>query len=608
MAFTRYRLHPAFCWLSCSLLAVLLVGCGDPAGPPATTQATKTSLQAEQKTGPESAREDRSKTPADFVGSSQPAVSQLAVRPEIVPAFRDVAAELGVEFESFPDAVPGRFFLPEVMGSGAAWGDFDVDGILDLYVSNGCPLDPAAAAQPQHHPHFYLGTRDRRFRDVTAAAHAGWVDYGQGCAVGDYDVDGFPDLYLANYRANRLLHNNGDGTFTDVTEEAGVGDPRWSSSAAWFDLDRDGDLDLYVVNYMDVTFEKHKVCRIDNKPAYCGPGSHAATPDSVYLNDGTGQFHDALEELGFVAADGKGLAIIAADLDDDRIPEIYVANDMTPNFLFARDKSTSDMPGLHFTEVAAQSGCAVSGTGMNEASMGVACADFDNDGRLDLFLTHYYHTKNTLYRNLGGLLFDDDSRRTRIAALSRESLGFGNSAFDVDRDGDVDLFVANGHVLGPLIEPYAMRPQLMTNDRGLFSDVSQFCGPYFRNKCLGRSVAAADFDDDGDLDIGITHLDRSFALLRNDTATKRDWLGIDLRTRSRIPPVGGMVLVKRGSLQMMRPISAGGSYLANGDSRLLFGLGSGTGPVEIEVRWPSGRTDKQTLTEVNRYLVLTSDQ
>ncbi len=529
--------------------------------------------------------------------------------PVVKPVFVDVAKELGIEFVQFNDAVPGRFFLPEVMGSGAAWGDFDLDGAGDLFLSNGCPLDPASPAQPQHHSRLYRGASGAAFQDVSAVSHAEFVGYGQGCAVGDFDVDGFPDLYLANFGPNRLLHNNGDGTFSDVTVLAGVADPRWSSSAAWWDADADGDLDLYVVNYMDVTWLNRKSCEYDGRPGYCGPGNSQAVPDAVYLSDGQGGFQDAVLERGFTAENGKGLALIITDLNDDRVPEVYVANDMTPNFLFTRRAAAGDRPAeLQYREIAMTAGCATSGTGMNEASMGVSCADFDNDGRIDLFLTHYYHTKNTLYRNLGNLLFDDDSRRTRIAALSSESLGFGNAAFDADRDGDTDLFVANGHVLGPLQEPNAMLPQLLFNSGGQFSDVSRFAGPYFKERWLGRSVAAADFDHDGDLDIGVTHLERPFVLLRNDTDTRRDWLGIELRTRSRIPPVGGQVIVQRGGLRIMQAVSSGGSYLSSGDPRLLFGLGDSDAPVNVEIRWPSGRTDHLQNVQLNRYLRLVEGQ
>lgn len=579
----------------CVGLILTLPGCGPLKSGPLKPAAVTPSSDRQSSVEPPAARLN--------------AASGLSIAPSISvkPDFKNVASEVGIDFTQFNDAVPDRFFLPEVMGSGAAWSDFDRDGTLDLFLSNGCPLDPSAQPQPQQHSRLYRGTRGDTFRDVSMAAHADAIGYGQGCAVGDFDVDGFPDLYLANYGPNRLLHNNGDGTFSDVTAAAQVGDPRWSSSAAWFDVDADGDLDLYVVNYMDVTLQNHKRCQYDGRPGYCGPGSHQALQDAVYLSDGQGGFHDAVHELGFIAEDGKGLALIVADFNDDRLPDVYVANDMTPNFLFTRAaRAENGKPEAAYREIATIAGCATSGTGINEASMGVACADFDNDGRLDLFLTHYYHTKNTLYRNLGNLLFDDDSRRTRIATVSRESLGFGNVALDFDRDGDSDLFVANGHVLGPLQQPNAMLPQLLSNDGGQFSDISQLAGPYFAERWLGRSVAGADFDEDGDLDIAVTHLERPFALLRNDTRADSDWLGIQVRTRSRIPAVGGMVIVERGKLKVTQPIAAGGSYLASGDPRLLFGLGKSNEPVNVEIRWPSGRTDHHKDVEVNRYLQLTS--
>ncbi len=580
------------------VLALVLAGCDGKPPRNATRVATDPTVQKSSDTTPKSTRPPIAPSPS--AGGRAPA---------LMPAFKNMALELGLDFTQFNDAVPGRFFLPEVMGSGAAWGDFDLDGVLDLFLSNGCPLDPSAPPRPEHHARLFYGSPTGTFRDVTSAGVGEFVGYGQGCAVGDYDADGFADLYLANYGPNRLLHNNGDGTFSDVTSVAQVGDPRWSSSAAWFDVDADGNLDLYVVNYMDVTLRNHKICQYDGKPGYCGPGGFEATPDAVYISDGQGGFRDAVTELGFTADHGKGLTIIVADLNDDRLPDVYVANDMTPNFLFTRVAgSATGRPGVRYREIAQVAGCATSGTGMNEASMGVACADFDHDGRLDLFLTHYYHTKNTLYRNLGNMLFDDDSRRTRIAAVSRESLGFGNVAFDFDRDGDTDLFVANGHVLGPFHEPNAMLPQLLANDGGQFNDISQFAGPYFAEKVLGRCVAAADFDSDGDLDIGVTHLEHPFALLRNDTDTQRDWLGIELRNKSRIPPVGGLVIVQRGTLRIMQPISAGGSYLASADARLLFGLGSATGSVDVEVRWPSGKTDHLKNVDLNRYLRVTLEE
>ena len=531
------------------------------------------------------------------------ATASKTLESHITPCFVDVARDSGLDFTYFTDAVADRYLLPEIMGGGAGWLDFDGDGRFDLYVRDGCRLESPESTPQDRISRLFRNVGQGQFLDVTKTSGTGFQGYGQGCAVGDFDVDGFPDIYLTNYGANALFQNNGDGTFTDVTSTAGVGGGRWGSSAVWFDADGDGQLDLYVANYMDVTLANNKICEYDKKPGYCGPGSHEALPDLLYLNRGDGAFIDATHELGFFEADGKGLAIVVADFDDDLRPEVYVANDMTPNHLFTQshDFDVEGIPRRLYSNVAHSAGCAVSDAGQNEAGMGIACADFDGDGRPDLFVTHYYHMKNTLYRNRGHLIFDDDSRRSRIAVTSFESLGFGTWAFDYDRDGDSDLIVANGHVLGPHHTPNQMRPQLLLNTRGVFSDISDEAGEYFQGHWLGRGVAAADYDDDGDLDLAITHLDRRLALLRNDTQTGRRFIGLQLQTESRIPPIGGRVIVTCGALRQVLPIMAGGSYLSASDTRILVGLAEASGPVQVEVYWPSGRIDVLKDIEPERY-------
>lgn len=531
-----------------------------------------------------------------------PAPGQSAVR----PVFVDVARSSGIDFTFFSDTVPGRYFLPEIMGGGIAWLDYDGDGRLDVYFRNGTNLPLAAAPAGRHQSRLFRNLGGGRFAEAGASSGADVEAYGQGCAAADYDADGFVDLYLSNFGADFLLHNNGDGTFSDVTASAGVSDPLWSTSAVWCDFDGDHDLDLYVANYMDVTFETHKVCEYSGRPGYCGPGSFHSLPDAVYLNQGDGTFVESAAELGFVDDNGNGLAVIAADFDDDLRPEIFVANDMTPNHLFTRS-THFDSPGSQrrmYTNVAPAGGSAVSFAGLNEAGMGVACADFDNDGRLDIFVTHYYHQKSTLYRNRGRLIFDDDSRRTRIAAVSYESLGFGACALDYDRDGDADLFVANGHVLGPEQEPNAMRAQLLMNQNGSFYDISDRAGPYFQKLLLGRGVASADYDDDGDIDIAVSHLDQRVALLRNETETGRRFLGLDLATVHRATPVGGRVIVTAGSHCQVLPIAAGGSYLSSGDSRIVAGLPDDSGSVQVEILWPSGRVDRFDQLTPDRYWII----
>jgi enediyne biosynthesis protein E4 len=522
--------------------------------------------------------------------SPRPAIvvtlDETAPKVEVRPAFTDVAKQVGIDFTFFNDEVAGRYFLPEVMGGGAAWLDYDLDGWLDLYLVNGASLAAPDPSQSEHLNCLFRGDGSR-FQDVAASAgvlHSG--GFGQGCCVGDYDADGFPDLYICNYGPNRLLKNNGDGTFSDVTEVAGVGDPLWGTSPAWVDLNDDALLDLFVTNYLDCTFANHKVCEYDGQPGYCGPGAHDAAPDRAYLSNGDGTFTEASELLGLNAPNGKGLAIAVVDFDGDAKPEIYVANDMAENFLYRRKGSGSD---LRYENVAGVAGCNISGEGNVEASMGIACADFDGDGRIDIFVTNYYSKSNILFRNLGDMLFVDDRRRTRIAATSFQNLGFGTVAFDYDQDGARDLFVANGHVLGPLHKPNEMHPQLLHNDGvGCFDDVSRIAGSYFEGLWLGRGAAGADYDNDGDVDLVVTHLHRPVALLKNETRTDNHFVGFDLRCQNRIPPWGGRIVVTAGDRRLVVPVVGAGSYLCDGDPRIVIGLGKWDRDVDVEIHWPSG--------------------
>lgn len=533
-----------------------------------------------------------------------------AVRPE----FENVAASAGVDFNYFNDEVADRFYLPEIMGGGAAWFDFDGDGLQDLYLVNGQRLvgnDPEAA---EHVGRMWRNRGHGRFDEMTLAAMVATRGYGHGISVGDFNVDGFPDLYLSNFGPDVLLQNNGDGTFQEVTAAAGMVDDLWGFGGVWFDADSDDDLDLYVINYLDWNFSNTRVCELDGIPIYCGPSEYVAQRNLLYLSRGDGTFEESAEQSGLDAPDGKSLAVAAADLDEDLLAEVYVANDMAANFLFTRTRSAEPSdpaaPSRPYQEVAALKGCAVDDRGFFEASMGIACGDYDRDGRPDLYLSHFYQRKNTLYQNLGELQFEDASRRTRIAQLTHEYLGFGTVAFDYDRDGWLDLLTTNGHVFGAKYPIREMKPQLLRNDRtGSFVDVSNQAGSYINSTSLGRGVAAADYDDDGDTDFLVTHLHRPAALLRNDTGTKGAFLGLELQTANRIPPVGGRVIVRTGAMELVTPVVAGGSYLCSNDPRLLIGLGEVSGPVEVEVHWPGSERRVESLTlEVNRYWLLVEGQ
>ncbi|MBT6157683.1 MAG: CRTAC1 family protein [Planctomycetaceae bacterium] len=546
-------------------------------------------------------------TPKVGTGLSTMTRSDAFVAPKITPKFTDVAELCGVAFERFSDIVPGRFFLPEIMGGGAAWFDYDGDGWLDLYVVNGCQLDDPDLSQTNYVNRLFRNEGNGSFSDVTFSSGALENGYGQGCAVGDFNADGFPDLYVTNFGKNSLLENNGDGTFSKVGSMAGVNDPSWGTSTVWLDLDDDSDLDLYVVNYLDLHRGNSEVCEYNGKKGYCGPGSYQATADRVYLNQNDGTFIESAGKMGLEAVDGKGLAVIAADFDYDGMPDVYVANDMAANFLFTRTRDLADGPrsSSQFHNVAQASGCAVSRDGKNEASMGIACADFDGDGLIDIFLTHYFQAKNTLYRNRGSLIFDDDSRRSRIAATSFATLGFGTATFDYDRDGGIDLFITNGHVLGPEHEPFAMKPQLLRNDgTGRFDDISPLAGEYFLDRFVGRGVATGDYDNDGDADLAVTHLHRPMSLLRNETETGRHFLGLQLKTATRTLAVGGRVVLTFGKQKRVIALTSGGSYLSSSDSRLLVGLGDFSGTVDLEIRWPSGKVEQFQGLENDRYWLI----
>jgi enediyne biosynthesis protein E4 len=522
------------------------------------------------------------------------------------PVFKNVAAAKGVDFSRFNDEVPGRFFLPEVMGGGVAWLDFDSDGLLDLYSVNGCLLWDQEPADSDHTNKLFRNTHNG-FQEVSRISGSTDVRYGQGCAVGDFNSDGFQDLYVTNYGRNTLLSGNGDGTFSDVTSEAGVGCELWSTSSTWLDADQDGLLDLYVVNYLNVTRENHKPCDYGGIAGYCGPGSWEAASDVLYLNSGDGHFKMAeaiAEDLN--QANAKGLAVAVADFDGDTVAEVYVANDMAPNFLLKRTQhqNASDQP--LYRDVAVQAGCAVSNEGENEASMGIACSDFDGDGLVDIFLTDFYESKNTIYRNLGALFFEDASRQTRIAATSFDKLGFGTVAFDANLDGADDIFIANGHVLGPNVEPYKMTQQLLLNDgRGTFSDVSSSVADYFLVPCLGRGVAGGDFDNDGRVDVAVNHLDLPLALLQNQTPQRHHFIGLELLPGNRCYPAGGRVIIDSAQGKRVIPIVAGGSYLSTNDHRLVIGLAENSDPVDIEVYWSHGKSSSYKKLAVDKYWMLT---
>jgi hypothetical protein len=484
--------------------------------------------------------------PAPAVVGSPPtiAISKDGAPIESPIRFLDVSTEAGLTIPHF-NAADGRFRLVETMGSGVGLIDYDGDGWLDVFVANGCPL-PRDPGQRRHTAHLYRNNRDGTFADMTESAGVGFNGYGQGVAVGDYDGDGRDDLYVSGFGRGALYHNDGEGRFSDATDRAGVAGSGWATSCAFADLDGDGDLDLYVVHYLANTVDDlgqpTARCNAASGNGYCPPTAFAPEPDVLYRNNGDGTFTDVSREAGIATPAGNGLGLAIADLDDDGRLDIFVANDQTPNFLFR------NLGGLRFEEVALGWGLAFNEEGQARAGMGVAVGDADDDGRVDLLVTNFYEESSTLYRNVAPGLFQVATARARLAVPSRDKLGFGTGFLDADNDSRLDLFVANGHVndVRAVGMPYAMVPQLFHNiGHGRFADVTYTSGDYFQQPWLGRGAAFGDLDNDGDTDFVVTHIGREPALLRNDSAPRGHYLRLKLIASGRShSPVGARVSVQ----------------------------------------------------------------
>jgi hypothetical protein len=419
----------------------------------------------------------------------------------------------------------------------------------------------------------------------------GLVDdqYSQGCAAADYDNDGFTDLAVANCGTNVLYRNNGDGTFTDFTRTSGIAGNHWSTSLGWGDIDLDGDLDLYVVNYV---VDHLQPCRDRAGEIHlCHPQTFEAEPDAMYVNHGDGTFEDILVDAGMAARHGRGLGLVIADLDDDGWPEIYVANDANPSFLF-RNRGRTAEGGPRFVESGFPSGTAVNAAGNATAAMGVACADMDGDGRLDLYVSNFYQEADILYLNRGNLIFEDASRQAGIAEATRPVLGWGAQALDADLDGWPEIFVTNGHLddLRDRGLPWKMPPQLFYNlQNGRFRGVSLESGEFFSREYLGRGVARADFNRDGLPDLVVVHHDRPVALLVNETPQAGHRLVVELHgvTCNR-DAIGARLRVTAGGQAQILEICGGDGYAATNERRQVIGVGSANRIDELQVTWPGG--------------------
>ncbi|MBT5711200.1 CRTAC1 family protein, partial [Candidatus Poribacteria bacterium] len=483
----------------------------------------------------------------------------------------------------------------------------DGDGLLDAYFVNGAPLPGSEQTTPPEN-RLYRNLGDGTFADVTLTAGVGDTGYGLGCGVADIDNDGDSDLFITNYGPNALYRNDGDGTFTDITGEAGVGHAGFSAGSAFADFDSDGFVDLFVANYVDLDLESRPECHQGGIRAYCRPEDYPATLDALYRNNGDGTFSDVSEAAG-ITKRGRGLGVVWSDFDGDGLADIYVANDRMANFLYRNRGDES------FEEIGEVSGAAYNEHGYSESGMGVATGDFDGDGATDLFVTNYQAQTNTLYRNEGPLGFWDVTDRAGLGESSLLTLAWGAEFADLDNDGLLDLFVANGHLEPDIaafeeVGEYRQTNQTYRNvGNGRLLDVSEDAGAGLAIARSSRGLAMGDVDNDGDMDALVGNIGEAPDLLRNDSNVGAAWIGITLvGVESSRDGIGARIDVTAGGRTQTRAIRSGGSYLSRSDPRALFGLGDADVVDELTVRWPSGVVDRLGKVAARSYIEIREGQ
>jgi len=519
--------------------------------------------------------------------------------------FSDVTRQTGISFVH-RDGSSGRRYIVESVSSGLATFDFDGDGDTDILFLNGSPLPGAHATVPPARHALYRNDGKWRFTDVTEAAGLGKPGYGLGVCVGDYDNDGDADVYLNNFGPNTLYRNNGNGTFTDVTQIARVGDgDRVGAGASFLDIDQDGDLDLFVAHYVAFTVEAHQTRLIHGHPAYVGPMTYGPVPASLYRNNGDGTFTDISRMSGIDSQAGTGMGVVCADYDNDGDTDIIVGNDGMANFVWKNDGKG------RFEEVGLLSGLAYDMHGVGQGTMGVECADYDNDGHLDFHMTSYEKQWAILYRNLGNGTFQDATYLTGAGAGTYNAVEWGNGLVDFDNDGNRDLFIACGHLQDNVAQwedtsSYEQRNLVLANTgSGKFVDVSAQAGDGLEVRLSSRGAAFDDLDNDGDIDVVILNARREPTLLRNDTSRPHHWIRIRLEgTTSNRDGVGARIQVVSGDRTWVDEVHSGRGYQSHFGSFPHFGLGQRTQVDRVEVRWPGGSTTVVDRPAVDRLLTI----
>ena len=539
----------------------------------------------------------------------------------ILSLCRATSAQAGkavITFEEVPPAKSGitwvhnnahsnERYLPETVGAGCAFIDYDNDGWIDIYLVNSGPSDFFNRGTPLRNA-LYHNNHDGTFTDVTEKAGVGGGTFGMGVAAADYDADGWFDLYVTSYGRNILYHNNGDGTFTDVTDKAGVAAPGWSTCAVWFDYDNDGKLDLFVSSF--VVYEKslNILCTDEglSRRYYCVPRLFKPRASHLFHNDGSGKFTDVTQQSGIAGSPGKSFGAVATDVNNDGLMDLFVANDTMPNFLFINKGSGK------FEEVGLAAGVAFSEMGKPRSGMGVDAADYDGDGWQDLFVANIDQEFFSLYHNQKDLVFTDEPGE--IGPATQMLSGWGLRFFDYDNDGDPDLFLVNGHP-DDFIEMRNARakykePLLMFENTGrTFKNVSLQSGSVFSKQFSGRGMATGDFDNDGDLDVLISNNGEPPLLLRNDGGNRNNWLGLQLvATTSNSAAAAAIIMWQAAGIKRTRLRTAGGSYLSSHDPREVLGLGTAKKLDWVEIHWPSGKVDKLTNPPINSYAKVVEGQ
>jgi hypothetical protein len=526
------------------------------------------------------------------------------------PLFIDATRESGLDFIHINGATGERFF-PEVIGAGGALFDYDNDGDLDLFVVQGSALRPGATGAAPPRSRLYRNDpvqadRQRfRFTDVTDRSGIAATGYGMGAATGDFDNDGWIDLYITSLGSNRLLRNRGDGTFADVTGASGTDDPRWSTSATFFDYDRDGLLDLFVTNYVDFHVDMKRACfSAGSAPDYCNPSVYDPVPDRLFRNNGDGTFADVSALTGIARERARGLGVVAADVNADGWTDVYVANDGDPNHLWINDARG------RFTDEALLSGVALNRAGQAQGGMGVDAGDIDGDADVDLVVSNLDNESNTMDINLGGGLCED--RTLENGVVKHGVTGFGARFVDIDNDGWLDLAIVNGavrHVMAQVQrgDPYPLKQSnlLLRNEGGRqFVDVTGRAGAAFSAPAVGRGLSVGDLDNDGDLDLIVFNNSGPVRVLLNEAARGRHWLGVRVIDRHDRDALHTRLELVRRAGSVWRRVQTDGSYASAGDARVVFGLGEAKEPHTVRVYWAGGKAEEFGNLAVDRYWAL----